>query len=298
MLKKITKSYTLLLMSLMVLLGSCAKDYESIEVTDDAKIKQYIADKNLTVEKHSSGFYYEIITPGAGEKFDNKDSVLYHITLKSLFNGKTYYTDPANGNFGNFVGYTNNLNGTEINAIRESILNISPGGVIRVLLPSYLAFGRNGFTTIGVPSNEVIDLTITTMPEQIQSELDNRLIREHLAKNNITGMTRGPGGIYFIINTLGDVESPINGGSTVTVNYTGRLLDGTVFDSSTDGTAIFSLSDPGLRTGWKKIIPKLNKGGKVRFLAPSIESYGTAGAGSIPANAILDFEVEVTAVTN
>ncbi len=298
MLKNFTKSYALFLMGLMILLGSCAKEYESIEVTDDAKIQKYITDNNLTVIKDESGFYYQVLTPGVGEKFKNTDSVLYHTSIKSLFSGTNYYTDPVNGNFGTFVGYTNNLNGTNIASISKALLNIRPGGVLRVLLPSYLAFGRNGFATIKIPSNEVIDLTITTMPEQIQSELDDRLIREFIAAKNITGMTKGPGGIYFAISAPGDIASPINGGSTVTVKYTGRFLNEVVFDSSTDGTASFSLSDPGLRTAWKKIIPKINKGGKVRFLAPSIESYGTAGAGSIPANAVLDFEVEVTDVKN
>ncbi len=298
MLKKYTKSYAVFLMGLMILLGSCAKEYESIEVIDDVKIKKYIADNNLTVTKDSSGFYYQIVNPGEGELFKNTDSVLYHIAIKSLFNGTSYYNDPVNGNLGTFVGYTNNLNGTNIASINKALLNIRPGGTVRLLLPSYLAFGRNGFATINVPSNEVIDLTITTVPEKIQSELDDRLIREFIAAKNITGMTKGPGGIYYAISVLGDPASPINGGSTVTVNYTGKFLNEVVFDSSTDGSASFSLSDPGLRTSWKKIVPKINKGGKVRFLAPSIESYGTAGAGAIPANAVLDFEVEVTDVKN
>ena len=295
MLKKLTASYALVLVGLIVLLGSCTKDYESIETTDDAKIQQYIKANNLTVTKDSTGFYYQVVTPGTGENFTNKDSVLYHASVKSLSNGTTYYTDPANGNFGTLVGYANGFNGTDIPAIRTSILALKPGGTVRILLPSYLAFGRNGFPTINVPSNEVIDLTITTMPEKIQSELDDRLIREFITAKGITGMVKGPGGIYYVINAPGDGTTAINAGSTVTAKYTGRYLDGTVFDSSADGVS-FGLGS--VITAWKKIIPMITKGGKVRILVPSIEGYGTAGRDAIPANAVLDFDVEVTEVTN
>ncbi len=136
MLKKITTSYTLALIGLIVLLGSCTKEYESIETTDDVKIQQYLKANNLTtaMTKDSTGFYYQVVTPGTGENFKNTDSVLYHATMKSLLKGTTYYTDPANGNFGTLVGYTNNFNGTNIPAIRTSILALKPGGTVRIII--------------------------------------------------------------------------------------------------------------------------------------------------------------------
>ncbi|WP_432711681.1 FKBP-type peptidyl-prolyl cis-trans isomerase [Pedobacter sp.] len=295
MLKKLTASYALALFSFIVLLGSCTKDYEPIEASDETKLQQYIQSNKLTVEKDSTGFYYQVLKTGTGNNFTNKDSVLYHATIKSLLNGTTYYTDPANGNFGTYVGYANDFNGYNIPAIRTAMLALKPGGSVRILLPSYLAFGRNGFATINVPSNELIDLVITTMPEQKQSDLDDRLIREFITAKGITNAVKGPGGIYYVIIAPGDAASPINGGSTVTAKYTGRLLDGTVFDSSADGLS-FSLT--GVIKGWTKTIPLINKGGKIRILVPSLEGYGTAGSSPIPGNAVLDFDIEVTAVSN
>jgi FKBP-type peptidyl-prolyl cis-trans isomerase FkpA len=297
MLKKLTASYTLALIGLVIFLGSCTKEYDSIETTDDAKIQQYIRANNLEVVKDSTGFYYQVVTPGTGENFKNTDSVLYHATLKSLLNGTTYYTDPANGNFGTLVGYANNFNGTNIAAIRTSILALKPGGTVRILLPSYLAFGKNGFSTINIPSNEVIDLTISTVPEKTQTELDDRLIREFIAAKGIAGMTKGPGGTYYVINAPGDITKPINRGSTVTAAYTGRLLDGTVFDSGSVADST-SLSLNAVIPAWRKTIPLVNKGGKLRILVPSAEGYGAGGSSPIPGNAVLDFDIEVTDVKN
>lgn len=295
MLKKITASYTLALIGLIVVLGSCKKEYETIQTTDDAKIQQYIKANNLTVTKDTSGFYAQIVTQGTGENFKATDSVLYHISIKSLLNGTTYYTDPVNGNLGALVGYTNNLNGKNILAIRSVLQNLKPGGVARVLLPSYLAFGKNGFTTINVPSNEVIDLTITTMPERKQSALDDRLAREFIAAKAIAGTVKDPSGTYYAITAPGTGTKMINVGSTLVVKYTGRYLNGTVFDTSTDGTASFLLGDR--IPGWKKILPKLTEGGKVRMIVPSTQGYGSTSA-TITQNAILDFDVEVVTVTN
>jgi len=297
MLKKLTASYTLALIGLIIFLGSCTREYDTIETTDDAKIQQYIRANNLDVVKDSTGFYYQIVAQGTGENFKNTDSVLYHTTLKSLLSGTTYYTDPANGNFGTLVGYANNFNGTNIPAIRTSILALKPGGTVRILLPSYLAFGKNGFSTINIPSNEVIDLTISTVPEKTQAALDDRLIRDFITAKGIAGMTKGPGGVYYVINAPGAAGSPINRESTITAIYTGRFLDGTTFDSSTAADST-SLSLTQVIPAWKKTIPLVNKGGKLRILVPSVEGYGPGGRDKIPANAILDFDIEVTAVKN
>lgn len=297
MIRKIAASYTLALIGLIVVLGSCKKEYESIETADDAKIQQYIQKNNLTVTKDSSGFYYQVIPSGnPGEKFTSKDSVLYHVEIKSLLNGTSYFADPSRANLGTFVGYANNLNGYNIPAIRTTILDMVPGDQARILLPSYLAFGRNGFETINVPSNEIIDLVITTFPEKDQKKLDDRLIREFISKNNISGMVKHPSGVYYSVVTPDSSKIVFNGGSTINAKYNGKYLDGVSFDSSTDGID-FSLT--GVIPAWQKVIPMGKVGSKLRLLVPSAEGYGTLGSSPIPPNAILDFDVEVVKlVTN
>jgi FKBP-type peptidyl-prolyl cis-trans isomerase FkpA len=311
MLRKITAAYTLALMGLIVVLGSCKKDYEEIETTDDAVIQQYIKTNNITATKDTSGFYYQVVSQGdTGAFFKSTDSVFYHVALKSLANGTVYYTDPATASLGTLVGYTSNLgfsnaNGSpltnnqgqrltvNIQAIRTTMLALRPGGVARVFLPSYQAFGRNGLTQLNVPSNEVIDLTVTTLPERTQGAVDDRLIREFIATNNITGMVKHPSGVYYAISAPGAGGQPIGFYSSLTVNYTGKTLEGVTFDSSTDGTNVSPLST--VIAGWQEVLPLLKKGGKVRMLIPSPLAYGKT---TNLANKVLDFEVEVLDVTN
>jgi len=316
MLKKITAAYTLALMGLVVVLGSCKKEYEPIETSDDAVIQQYIKSNNITATKDSTGFYYQVVSQGdPGVLYKNTDSVLYHISMKSLKNGAAYFANPLNGNLGTFVGYANNLNLTDatglplldvqqrqivvdFKAIRAAILALQPGGVARVFLPSHQAFGRNGFTPYNIPSNEVLDVMVTTMPDKNQAALDDRLIREFVAAKAITGLVKSPTGIYYAISAPGSGAEVINEGSSVTANYTGRTLDGVTFDSSSDSTATFSLGT-GVIRGWTEVIPLVKKGGKVRMLIPSAMAYGTTGSprGTLK-NTVLDFDVEVVDVKN
>jgi FKBP-type peptidyl-prolyl cis-trans isomerase FkpA len=295
MIKKLS-SYTFALLGLILLFSACKKEYESIQNTDDAKLQQYISSNHLQVTKDSTGFYYQTITPGIGDNFTDKDSVLYNVVVKSVTNGTEYYNTAAySANFGTLVGYTGTFVTQSIPAIRTAILATKPGGTTIVLLPSYLAFGKNGLKNINVPSNEPVQLTITTYREKSQSALDNRIIQEFITRNSLTAM-KDSSGVYYNISVAGTGSDVINKSSTIKAKYTGRLLSGTVFDSSTDGT--FTTLVSGVIPGWGKVLPKLTKGSKVRMFIPSRLGYGTAANGSIPANSVLDFDLEVDSVGN
>jgi FKBP-type peptidyl-prolyl cis-trans isomerase FkpA len=127
-----------------------------------------------------------------------------------------------------------------------------------------------------------------TPEEQLQKDLD--LIKQYLADNNLTASSTSSG-LHYIITKQGTGGSPdIN--STVTVKYKGYLLDGSVFDETNgSSTATFPLSN--LIEGWQEGIPLLNTGGKGTFLIPSYLGYGRSQIGTIPANSVLIFEIEL-----
>ena len=73
------------------------------------------------------------------------------------------------------------------------------------------------------------------------------------------------------------------------VNYKGTLPDGTVFDEGTQ--AVFPLSE--VVPGFTKALEQMQRGGKYRIVIPSDLAYGAEGAGPIPPNTDLTFDVEL-----
>jgi len=300
---KFTKLSLFALLLATTIFSSCKKEYDTAQTIDDAAIKAYISKNNLTQMQPDSaktGFYFQVTNPTDGTLFLNKDSVLYDVTVKSLTNGATYLQSPSNGNLGTRVGYLNgffqsSLSTTityNIPAIRTAVLKLKPGGTARILLPSYLGFGRNGAGPI--PSNENLDFIVKTYPYRKQWVFDDAKIQSYLTAKNLTA-TKDLSRVYYIVGTEGTGSDVITNESTLIIKYTGRYLDGTSFDSSTDGT--FSTTLNSVIAGWG-LLTKFKAGTKVRLFIPSDLAYGTGGHNSVPPNAVLDFDIEIVKVTN
>ena len=283
------KKYSLLsiaLFALILVLNACKKEYESIESIDAKKIKDYLSQNNINAIKDSAGFYYQVIDTGRYGKMLNRDSVFYTATLASL-NKTVYYAPAAYGVEANYLGYVSP------DAFRLAMYHINRGGKIRIIVPSHLAFGKNGQSNI--PSNEIIVSEITVFPETSLTQVEDRMITSFLTTNNLSGFTRLPSGVYRNISTegTGDVIVPT---STITAKYTGRLLNGTIFDQS--GSTDLTQGINTLIEGWRKALIGVKKGAKLRLILPSNMGYGSVASASIPANSALDFDVEIVDVTN
>ena len=122
-------------------------------------------------------------------------------------------------------------------------------------------------------------------------------LEAYLSSASITAI-KHCSGMYYTIDAAGSGSSA-SACSTVGVKYKGQLTNGTIFDQATTPVT-FSLSN--LIEAWKKGIPLIKPGGKIKLYCPPTLAYGSQvvrdGAGNtvIPANSILIFEVELTNV--
>ena len=118
-----------------------------------------------------------------------------------------------------------------------------------------------------------------------------------LAKNKTrAGVKTTASGLQYEVEKEGTGANP-KPTDTVTVNYKGTLMDGTVFDSSYDRgqPATFVLNQ--VIPGWTEGVQLMKPGAKYKFYIPSSLGYGEQGAGGvIGPNAPLVFEVELLSV--
>jgi FKBP-type peptidyl-prolyl cis-trans isomerase len=125
-----------------------------------------------------------------------------------------------------------------------------------------------------------------------QAEIDEQIIVDYLAANNIEA-TQHESGMYYVIHNEGTGENPtIN--STVEVFYEGFLTNGNVFDKTTTSPVSFPLRN--LIQGWQIGIPLLKEGGSATFYIPSALGYGTQGSSSIPANSVIIFDIDLVSI--
>jgi FKBP-type peptidyl-prolyl cis-trans isomerase FkpA len=134
-----------------------------------------------------------------------------------------------------------------------------------------------------------------------QKAADDQQLQEYFKKNNIQPL-KGPGGIYYTITKAGSGRN-ILAGETVTIDYTGKFLDGKAFDSNTDPAfqhldpLVFEVGTGRVIRGWDKGLQLLKKGSVATLYIPSGMAYGSAARGRIPANSILVFDISVTDVS-
>lgn len=141
-----------------------------------------------------------------------------------------------------------------------------------------------------------------------QSVKDDKTIQDYLAKNNIKAQ-KAPRGTYVEITKQG-MGPTIDTSVVAKVNYTGRLLNGEMFDSNTDPAKghvdpllVNMTKDPTLGSpviqGWYDGLKMMNKGTVGKLFIPSTLAYGKFGRPPmIKSNEILVFDMEVLDVLN
>ena len=110
-------------------------------------------------------------------------------------------------------------------------------------------------------------------------------------------VTTTASGLQYEVLTEGDGSQHPKATDQVTVHYTGKNLDGSVFDSSVERgqPATFGLNQ--VIAGWTEGVQLMTPGAKYRFYIPSDLAYGERGAGNdIAPGATLQFDVELISI--
>ncbi|MEQ1554269.1 MAG: FKBP-type peptidyl-prolyl cis-trans isomerase [Ferruginibacter sp.] len=283
-----------------------------IDKNQDEELKKYFAKNNINnVTKLPSGIYTIIEKEGKGDFIKPGVEVTMNYEKQSL-SGKKYDSN-IDTIFKNTTALKANIGQRKLLAgWEEGLQKFNKGAKGQIFIPSKLAYGNNKF---GVRPNDTIPAnTILKIDVEVLDVIDLAVVAKQLAEkqdsdiqtflktNNLTA-TKTNSGMYYIITRDGTGEKPAVG-TEVTMNYTGMFLDGKKFDSNEDSTFNhvspfkFTLGKGQVIKGWDEGVALLQKGTKAKFILPSSMAYGANGTGGIPANSILQFDVELVDFKN
>lgn len=186
----------------------------------------------------------------------------------------------------------------------DTIMKMAPQGQ----LPPFMKKGGYIIYSVVVVSVKSA-AEVTKQQEQMQQQqmqasasqmaTDDKLLQDYFTANNLKP-TKTASGLYYLIEKEG-TGNTAQKGQTVTVNYTGKLLNGTAFDSNTDPA--FQHVEPltvqvgagQVIPGWEEGMMLLKKGSKAKLFIPSPLAYGPQERGEkLPANSVLVFDIDVT----
>lgn len=137
-----------------------------------------------------------------------------------------------------------------------------------------------------------------TQSNTIAPDSEEQMVRDYVVGHNINA-TKSPSNFYYEILDPGNGATP-ELCSRITINYTGKLTSGDVFDQNTNAVFVLGV----LIDGWKKGIPLIQKGGHIRLYIPPSLGYGAedvkndqTGEVIIPGGSVLIFDVTLNDVS-
>ncbi|HRW11074.1 MAG TPA: FKBP-type peptidyl-prolyl cis-trans isomerase [Caldilineaceae bacterium] len=277
-----------LLVLVALLLLACGPEQDSTTSTADAAsdaastTNETQGDTMLT----DSGLQYMEVQAGTGPAPQAGDIVSVHYT-GTLTNGVVFDSSYQRNEPLTFpLGV-----GMVIPGWDEGIGLMQKGGKAQLTIPPELGYGERGAGGV-IPPNATLIFDVELVDVRAGAPAEPSAV----AEGDYTTM---PTGLKYHDFVVGEGATATSGKS-VTVHYTGWLLDGDKFDSSLDRGEPFSFVIDGQQVirGWDEGVAGMKVGGKRQLVIPPELGYGSRGAGGgvIPPNATLVFEVELLAV--
>jgi len=266
-------------------------------------------------ETTDTGLKYKIVVDSAGEPADTGDMAIVHMIFE---NEKDTFNTVKRGMPIQILLQPSPMKSSFEKTIEEGVSLLSEGDSAVFLLSNDSLYANRDSLPAGVKPGSFIEARIKVVKiytkDDMQKEQeaekkaqeeqekqafaqlakDTVAIKEYLAQKKIKPTGKTQYGVYYVVHKKGKGEK-IGQGDSVSVHYTGKLFDGTVFDSSKDrGPYTFVPGMSQVIIGWHELATNLTEGDKVTAYIPSILAYGPQGSPpAIPPNANLIFEMEI-----
>ena len=154
-----------------------------------------------------------------------------------------------------------------------------------------------GLTSLLLLAAVLILSLVSCEPGKKYEKAEEAEIQDYLSNNPTLAFELKPSGLYYLPVQVGTGIKPVKS-DTAWVKYTGKFLDGTVFDTNVgkSDTLMVPVDEGWLIPGFDEGITLMNKGGKAMLLIPSSLAYGPTGYYIISPYTPLLFDLELVRV--
>jgi FKBP-type peptidyl-prolyl cis-trans isomerase len=281
-------------------LGSCLSkvvlEDDLITQQNETQIQQYISAKKLVATKAPNGVYYSITkTNPNGRVLTLGDTIRLHYVISRLDDVKVDSSSVRKNQPFTFFN-----NGGESNIFLKMLPYMREGEQATFIVPSKIV--GNTQELQGVPANAPIRCDITFFKAYSEDiTIDNYVATKKLTVKEKISVVSGTTGftnyVTYIQNQVGAADLVV--GKVAKLKYTGRLLNGFVFDTNVGKTDSLNYTVGGTNNyvqGFKIGVDKMRLGEKATFIFPSGLGYGSRAQNSIPAYSPLIFDIEIVAM--
>ena len=257
-------------------------------------IAEFLQEQNIATQQTATGIHYRVLT-------ENEDGIdpspgnvakLYY-RMEQLDGTLIAELDSASGQ--DPVTYTFLYNSSNqfhltVPVWLDGMVDLMRAGEeYEFFLPSALAY--LDFTLPNVlPANAIVRARIFL--DEVLTAAEQRLVEDHkikdyLAAASLAGADSLASGVHYVETQAGDTSVRVAPTSEVAVNYTGTLLDGTVFD---EGRLEFKANNPDYLPGFLAGVQQMSLAEKGTILIPSHAAYGQ-GVVALPQSFVQDLEL-------
>jgi FKBP-type peptidyl-prolyl cis-trans isomerase len=321
--KKTMKKLTGVLLSAAVLCGAGQVTAQQKAAPKAVKAPAPVTNtKNPESKKTKDGYTilpggvdYKIIKHGTGKRAENGEYVYMNIKMRAdtqLIQSTWANGAPApipcnkavgKGDFTSVIPYLSMGDSAVARISMDTIMAANPG---QKFPPTFQKGKKIYFEVcvVGIKSGDEFKKEMDAKNKEAQdgmkkqAETDDKLIQDYLKSNSIKAEKTATG-LYYAIKKDGE-GATVAKGQKVSVNYTGKLLSGKMFDSNVDPSKghvqpfEFGVGAGQVIPGWDEGLQLLKKGSQATLFIPSPLGYGPRSAGpDITPNSVLVFDIEV-----
>ncbi len=273
------------LMSMVIFSCSKVASDEELQTKEQTLLKQYLVTHNITVAPTSSGLYYIPIDTGTGASPSlDSTAVIFNYSIK-LIDDRIVSTNiksiaQVNGIYSSSTFYypLKYRLAWWFNGMQQALKMMKEGGKATFILPSSLAYGKEGSSSMGIGSYATVIFyveLIKVIPDmqayehQLFTSYLDTIAAEKIADTTSTG-------VVHIIDVPGTGAYP-NPTNSITVFYKAYFIENSswIIDDNTGGTPfVFSTSSASLIPGFSAGAKLMKLGEKGRLILPYMQAYG------------------------